>query len=53
MTDPRPLPGDPSWLRRMALSRWDNEGGASPPETDPSPVQTKIPDTAGKGLEQS
>lgn len=42
MTDPSPLPDDRSSLRRMALSRWDNEGGASPPEAEPAPpsVQT-------------
>jgi hypothetical protein len=31
MHDPHPLP-DPSDLRRRALSRWDNEGGAIAPE---------------------
>jgi hypothetical protein len=30
MSDVKPKPLDPSQQRQMALSRWDNEGGAGP-----------------------
>jgi hypothetical protein len=52
MPDKKPEFMDPSQLRQMALSRWDNEGGAGsphPPEGDP---RSEVPELTNAELVQ-
>lgn len=49
MSDPDPVL-DPSELRRRALSRWDNEGGAI--ESLPQGLHSEIPDMTNAELVQ-
>jgi hypothetical protein len=55
MADVKPDSLDPSQQRQMALSRWDNEGGAGPcgpQKAQISGVQPEVPDLTNAELVQ-
>ena len=56
MTAKTPAPSGPSQQRQMALSRWDNEGGAGPcrvqPGLDSGDVQPDVPPLTNAELVQ-